>query len=155
MESDPITTGFVAAGVAGALYVCLLLFRRSRQQNEARKAGASRKAAAPTIAEQALRVTIPLSDSEFGTDKERERIRALADKLSKTISSTSEIGEFDGDEFGGGICTLYMYGPSASKLFDVVIPVLLQFGLPSGSFIIKGYGGVGAQEERIPVSPRE
>lgn len=49
----------------------------------------------------------------------------LEDKLINAIE-TAAAGEFDGDEIAvdGSDGTLYMYGPSADRLFEVVRPVL-------------------------------
>ena len=157
MESNPIATGFTAVGVAAVLYVFLLLVRRSRARKEVRNgnptAGTNVGVSAPQ--EQALLVKIRLSDGEFGEEQERNNIHGLAQNLEKAISAQAGSGEYDGDEFGGGFCTLYMYGPSAARLFDITIPILLQFHAPSGSFVIKRYGSVGAKEEHIPLAPTE
>ena len=156
MGSDPITIGFIAVGVAAALYVCLLLVRRSRVRKEARSNGTAESSlGARKLSEQALLVKIKLSDSQFGEEQERASIHKLGNELEKEISAQVGIGDYDGDEFGGGLCTLFMYGPSAEKLFDVTIPILLKFQAPHGSFVIKRYGGVGAKEERIPLAASE
>ena len=49
----------------------------------------------------------------------------LEDKLVAAIKS-AEVGEFDGNEVAtdGSDGTLYMYGPDADRLFEVVRPVL-------------------------------
>ena len=49
----------------------------------------------------------------------------LEDKLIAAIDS-AEAGEFDGNEVAvdGSDGTLYMYGPDADRLFEVVRPVL-------------------------------
>ena len=49
----------------------------------------------------------------------------LEDQLIAAIES-AEVGEFDGNEVAvdGSDGTLYMYGPDADRLFEVVRPVL-------------------------------
>lgn len=49
----------------------------------------------------------------------------LEDKLIAAIES-AKVGEFDGNEVAmdGSDGTLYMYGPDADRLFEVVQPVL-------------------------------
>ena len=49
----------------------------------------------------------------------------LEDKLIAAIES-ADVGEFDGNEVAmdGSDGTLYMYGPDADRLFEVVRPVL-------------------------------
>jgi hypothetical protein len=61
--------------------------------------------------EQAVIATIKLNSGDMGSAEERQRITALEDQLSDAITRSST-GEFDGDEYGGGGCTVYMYGPS-------------------------------------------
>lgn len=84
--------------------------------------------------EQALIATVKLSSGGMGTSEERRRIVALEDQLSDAIRK-SAAGELDGDEFGAGVCTIYMYGPSAERLFAVAIPILKTFHAPAGSYV--------------------
>jgi hypothetical protein len=93
--------------------------------------------------QQTLLVTIRLS-----SDSDVERVYALEDKIS-TVLKKASAGEFDGDEFGKGTCTLYMYGPSAQRLFDVVIPLIKEFHPRKGSYIVKQFGKLGARQDRI------
>lgn len=90
------------------------------------------------MAEHCVQVFLKLS-SEHGTDKERDRISALTDKLADAIEK-HEAGEFDGDEYGGGYCRLFMYGPDADKLFDAIKKPLLASPLSKGGHAIKRYG---------------
>jgi hypothetical protein len=39
----------------------------------------------------------------------------------------SGVGEFDGNEFGGGEGVLYAYGPDANELYAAMAPHLLGF----------------------------
>jgi len=101
--------------------------------------------------DQAVVVHIPLSDDEFGAEDEREAIFELEDRLIAAIEE-AEAGEFDGNEFGGGECTLYLYGPDADALFTAVEPALREFGPARGGYVIKRHGSVyeeGAPEERV------
>jgi hypothetical protein len=52
----------------------------------------------------------------MGNEQEKERITQLEKHLADAIKQSCS-GEFDGDEFGEGFCTIYMYGPSAERLF--------------------------------------
>lgn len=98
------------------------------------------------VVEQAVLIYIKLSNDEFGTDKERQRIIEIEDKLKRAIND-NELGEFDGNEFGEGECVFYMYGPDAEKLFQIVYPILKREMLPEGSYIIKRFGPPGAPQE--------
>jgi hypothetical protein len=114
--------------------------------------GRSKPAPASTdVPEHALLVYLELSDPDFGTEAERESIHALTDELDEAIASAG-VGEFDGDEFGDGTCTLYMYGPDADRLFATVEPILTRSPLTAGGHAVKRYGSAGdpsAREERI------
>jgi hypothetical protein len=73
--------------------------------------------------EQALIVAIRLRSGDMGDAEEHKRILALEHELSAAVKE-SGAGEFDGDEFGKGVCTIYMYGPSAEPLYSVAAPIL-------------------------------
>ena len=85
-----------------------------------------RKAPAPKPAEHAVIVHFSINGDEFGEVAEREEIFALQDRLIAAIDGAG-VGEFDGNEFGGGEAVLYMYGPDADALFEVVEPILRAF----------------------------
>ncbi|MBU1566032.1 MAG: hypothetical protein KJ630_10435 [Proteobacteria bacterium] len=89
--------------------------------------------------EHAFILTLNLSNNEYGEEDERNSIHELSDLIAKAIE-TAGVGEFDGDEFGEGKCTLYMYGPNADELFDVVHPLLKNSPLSTGAIGIKRYG---------------
>jgi len=98
--------------------------------------------------EQAVLIYIPLSDDEFGSQEEREAIHKLSDELSKAIE-TAGTGEFDGDEFGGGECTLFMYGPDADSLYNSIEPVLRASTLTKGGRAVKRHAAPGEKDEEI------
>ena len=85
----------------------------------------------------------------MGDKDERRRILELEHQLSEAIEKSSA-GELDGDEFGGGTCTIYMYSSSAEELYSVISPILRAFRAPSGSYITKRCGSSDGQERRIP-----
>lgn len=101
--------------------------------------------------EQAIIVHLPLREEGLGAPGEQAAVFALAEELEAAIGSSSA-GEYDGEEFGGGSCVLYMYGPDANRLFAVVEPVLKSTPLSRGGFAIKRYGEAAdadAVEERV------
>ncbi|MBZ9671803.1 hypothetical protein FJW08_22760 [Mesorhizobium sp. B3-2-1] len=101
--------------------------------------------------EQAVIVYLLLSDGQFGTPQERETIIALEQRLEQAVGNASA-GEFDGDEFGGGKCVLYMYGPDAERLFAVIEPVLKSSPAATGGYAIKRFGKAAnpnAKEARV------
>ena len=98
---------------------------------------------APTAKpEHAVIAHLVLSDSQFGTSDERDAIHALSDELAQAIAAGGT-GEFDGDEFGEGRCTLYMYGSDADRLFNSVEAILRASPLCRGARVIKRFGPAG------------
>jgi hypothetical protein len=91
------------------------------------------------LMEQAVIAYLPLTEGPFGSERECEAIADLVGLLHQAIDHHG-MGEFDGDEFGGGRCVLYMYGPDADRLFDVVEPILKTAPSALGGFVIKRYG---------------
>ncbi|GLH75432.1 hypothetical protein SSBR45G_03400 [Bradyrhizobium sp. SSBR45G] len=89
--------------------------------------------------EQAVIAYIPLRKGSFVSEHECAEIADLTAKLQQAIDHHG-VGEFDGDEFGGGRCVLFMYGRDADQLFGVVAPILKAVPLTRGGFVIKRYG---------------
>jgi len=103
--------------------------------------------------EQALIITIPLTNGKSGGQDEVQRLFKMEDELIIAIEH-SRVGEYDGNEIGEGTFTMYAYGPSANKLFDVALPILAKYRLPQGSRAVKRYGKPGAKEEHVPIGNR-
>jgi len=101
--------------------------------------------------QQALIVWIRLSDDGSGTSEERQRVFKLEDEMMRVIEE-SGVGEYDGNEIGGGFFTLYMYGPSASQLWKIAEGILTRFEPSPGSYAITRYGKPGAREVRISLA---
>ncbi|MFH0982940.1 MAG: hypothetical protein V2A79_15570 [Planctomycetota bacterium] len=91
------------------------------------------------MSEHAVLAYLPLSNGAFGTADERDSIHELSDRLEAWIKDAG-VGEFDGDEFGGGECTLFMYGPDPDALFAAVAPILSDSPHAKGGYVIKRYG---------------
>lgn len=72
-----------------------------------------------TLGEHAVILHYALSDENHGTVEEREAIFALEHRFSDLIES-QQLGEHDGNEFGGGEATIYCYGPDAGRLFGAI-----------------------------------
>jgi hypothetical protein len=75
------------------------------------------------MAEHAVIVKILLSGEGFGEPAERDEVRRISREIDAKLAQ-GEFGELDGDEFGGGSATLYLYGSNADELFDAVRPIL-------------------------------
>jgi len=74
----------------------------------------------------------------------------LEHQLSDAIENSSA-GELDGDEWGGGTCTIYMYGPDAERLLSVTLPILKTFHAPLGSYVVRWDKNSNEKGHRIPI----
>jgi hypothetical protein len=92
-----------------------------------------------------------LSNGQFGSEEERDAIHRMTDRLVQAILA-NDVGELDGDEFGGNECVVYMYGPDAGKLFSAIQPVLKDWPALVGGYAIKRFGPPGAPFERVDFS---
>jgi hypothetical protein len=99
--------------------------------------------------EHCVKICLKLSE-EYGTADEVESIHELSDVFAAAIEENKS-GEFDGDEFGGGECTLFMYGPDADRLFESIREPLAASNFAHGGYVIKCYGPPhdGVREVRI------
>jgi hypothetical protein len=103
------------------------------------------------MADQAVIAHIKLSDGGFGTPAERQQIMSYEPRLEAAITAAAA-GVFDGDEFGGGECVWYMYGPDADALFKAVEPIIREAATRPGGFVVKRRGAPGdpqPSEEKI------
>ncbi len=99
----------------------------------------------PDDGQQSVLVYLPLSDGEFGHPDERAAIHGLEGALAAAIE-VAQAGELDGDEFGAGEATLFMYGPSADLLFAAIEPVLRASPLARNARVVLRYGPPGTAE---------
>ncbi|MFG2723827.1 hypothetical protein [Streptomyces canus] len=77
----------------------------------------------PEATEEAVIAHYCLSDDEFGSPIEREAFFDAEEAMAAAVEE-AEVGEVDGNEFGGGEVVLYAYGPDAQALFKVMEPSL-------------------------------
>ena len=98
-------------------------------------------------AEHAVILSIRLGD-EPPTEEEQQRMFDLEDEISAAIESAG-VGELDGDEWGSGSCTIFLYGPDADRLWDAIAPVLERHPFERGSSAVRRYGPPGAREDRV------
>jgi hypothetical protein len=97
------------------------------------------------VAEQAVLIHITsLGIPDAGLDE-------TEDPLIKAIDAAG-VGEFDGNEIGPDDAVLYMYGPDADRLWEVVEPVLRSASLGPGSYAVTRYGEPGASETRVDLA---
>ncbi|MFE1507564.1 hypothetical protein [Streptomyces sp. NPDC058726] len=68
-----------------------------------------------------------LANGGFGEADQRELVYEAEQVMAAAVEE-ADIGEVDGNEFGGGEAVVYAYGPDADALFKVMEPILR--GLP-------------------------
>jgi hypothetical protein len=101
--------------------------------------------------EQAVIVHIPLDSNQFGSEELGEKLMELEDALIEAVE-LAETGDFDGNEYGQGECTFFIYGPDADEIFMVIEVVLKEFQVAQGGYAIKRYGTAdddNAKEVRV------
>ena len=69
------------------------------------------------------------------------RLFELEERLESAISAAG-VGEYDGNEVAvdGSDGYLYMYGPDADKLFEIIRPILERTSFMGGAEVRKRYG---------------
>lgn len=107
-----------------------------------------------TASGQAVIVYLRLSDRDMGDPVEDdEPIEQLQNEMEQAVDA-SGTGEFDGDEWGGGYCRVFLYGRNADRLFEAILPALLRFDARAGSYVVRRYGMPGAREELVQLDSR-
>jgi hypothetical protein len=107
----------------------------------------TRAGSAGAVSEEAVVVHLKLSEAQ-GLEEERNSIHRMSDLLNDAIL-TKGVGEFDGDQFGGGEFVLYMYGPDADQLFAAIYPLLKGWDSLRGGYAIRRYGPPGSRSEKV------
>jgi hypothetical protein len=100
--------------------------------------------------EQDLLVVLKLSNRQMGTHQERAALEAFADELEAAVTAAG-VGEYDGDELGGGECTLFFCGPDVDRLLFVLRPLLKRSPLCRGGHLVR----MVATEDGDHVSQRQ
>ncbi|MFF3654653.1 hypothetical protein [Streptomyces olivochromogenes] len=77
--------------------------------------------------EHAVIAHFRLASGGFGGAHQRELVHEAEQAMAAAIEA-ADVGELDGNEFGGGEAVVYAYGPDADALFKVMEPTLR--GLP-------------------------
>jgi len=106
-----------------------------------------------TADDQALIIKIRLSDDDMGSKEDEDRMFKLDDELRDAITK-AQAGDYDGHEFGAGNFTVYIYGASAERLFEVAWPILALYEFRAGSHAIKRYGKPGAKKDIVPLDKK-
>ncbi len=98
------------------------------------------------MAEHCVQVIFPFTGSDL------KPVFALENALRAAIAQ-SNVGEFDGNEVGGGEAVLYMYGPDADALYTAITTVLRAAELAVDGVVVRRYGPPqeGVRETKTPV----
>ena len=102
--------------------------------------------------ERDLLVVLRLSNRQMGTQTERAEIQELADALEAEVLAAG-VGEYDGDEVGGGECVLFFCGPDEDALLAVLRPLLQRAPAARGAYFVRLVEGPDGemQRERLPI----
>lgn len=102
--------------------------------------------------EQDLLVVLKLSNRLMGTAQERLAIEAFADQLEAAVTEAG-VGEYDGDELGGGECILFFCGPDIDRLQAVLHPFLKRSPLCRGGHLVRMVEDADGepQRQRLPI----
>jgi hypothetical protein len=102
--------------------------------------------------EHLVQVRIPLHGGEMGDSEEFEDFTAIEDLLGEKADRAG-VGYLDGNEVGGNEFTIWLYGPQAMPLAEVVRNALSDQKLPAGTTIYLRYGGMDDEDAREEVWP--
>ena len=113
-------------------------------------ASLSAEPASSPVAEHAVIVHF-----EYGST-DLSRLFALEEKLEAAIANAG-VGDFDGDEIAvdGSDGSLWMYGPDADRLFQVIEPILRASPFMRGAKVKLRYAPPvdGVREKEITIAP--
>ena len=98
--------------------------------------------------EQAVIISMRLSNDEFGTEAEDTSLAQLEEQLDHCLNG-AQVGEWDGHETGGGYHKIFLYGPCAERLTTAILPTVLDYAALPGSYMVKRFGELGSDEQYI------
>ena len=98
--------------------------------------------------EQAVIISMRLSNDHFGTEAEDNSLAQLESALDSQLLE-SRAGEWDRHETGGGYHKIFLYGPCAEQLTKVIISTVLEYAALPGSYMVKRFGDIGSDEQYI------
>ena len=97
-------------------------------------------------------VVFRLSNQSMGTKTERERLEALAAELERATHE-ARVGDYEGDEFGGGECVLFFSGDDPARLTDVLRGRLKKSPIGRDAKIARSVPGDDGAERRQAIDP--
>lgn len=100
----------------------------------------------PGADQQAVIAWLRLSDPELTQAREQMVVFQLADRVMQALDA-SGAGTYDTNDLERGYFRMYLYGPDADRVVDVVRPILAE--APPGSYLAKRRGPAGTSQERV------
>jgi len=102
--------------------------------------------------EQDLLVVLKLSNKMMGVATERMGSEALADQLEAAILEAG-VGEYDGDEIGGGEAILFFCGPDVDQMIAILHPLLKRAPMCRGGHFVRMVAGPDGEpmKKRLPI----
>ena len=79
---------------------------------------------------------------------EQHDVATLEERLVEAIEG-QRLGEYDGNEFGPGEVTLFLYGPDAERLFSGIEAVLRGYPLCRNARVVIRQSGPGAPQREV------
>ncbi|MFT4514164.1 MAG: hypothetical protein ACI89X_002409 [Planctomycetota bacterium] len=101
--------------------------------------------------ERDLLVVLRLSNRQMGTNEERAAITLLADELATAVEEAG-VGEYDGDEYGGGECILFFCGPDEMELLGFLRQLLQHSRYARGAHFVRLVEVPGGEMKRENIS---
>jgi len=86
--------------------------------------------------ERDVLIVLRLSNRQMGTNEERAEIALMADNLEAAVVEAG-LGEYDGDEYGGGECILFFCGPDEMALIGCLRPLLQRTSYARGAHFVR------------------
>ena len=78
-------------------------------------------------------------------------VEGLEDRLRARLAG-GDVGEYDGNVLGPGEAVLYLYGPSAERLWSAIADLFDPVAVGPTSYVVRRYGEPGAREERFELA---
>ncbi len=94
---------------------------------------------------QAVLIKLKLVGNGYGTPAEQDAVHAIEHKLTLALAPIKD-AQLSGDEFGDGVCAIYVYGLDADAMFAAIAPVVADWPALKGGTITRRYGPPKARE---------
>jgi hypothetical protein len=101
--------------------------------------------------ERDLLVVFRLSNRQMGTQEERSALNSLAEQLEAAVCEAG-LGEYDGDEYGGGECILFFCGSSEDALIALLRPLIQRSNFGRGAHFVRLREGRDGEMKREKIS---